>query len=175
MNSKKARTVIISLAMITTLFTSCKKEKDKDEPTSTEMELYNMAKSASGFTWYKNSSAFLSKSSGSGHSFPLLRTRYNANAASKLDANGKIIAGSVFAENSLIVKELNSDASTLERYAILYKKPGHADADENGWVWGYINADQSIASPSADKGSACKGCHSQSDNIDYMLMNKFFQ
>ena len=43
-----------------------------------------------------------------------------------------------------------------------------------GWVWGYINADESIAAPASEKGSQCISCHSQSDNIDYMLMNKYF-
>jgi hypothetical protein len=150
---------------------SCKKEK---EAKGTDKELYDLAKETTGFTWYKNSSALLNKSSGSGHPQQFLRTRYNAIASSKLDANGKIIAGTSFPEGSLIVKELYDNATTLGRYAILYKKAASPDADAKGWVWGYINADGGVAAEASKKGSSCNGCHSQSDNIDYMLMNKYF-
>lgn len=175
MKNKLAIAFVCTVSFVTVLSTvsSCKKDKD-DEPTPTDTELLNMARETSGFMWYKNSSALLNKSSGSGHSQPLLRTRFNSIASAKLDANGKIISGSFFADGSLIVKELNDNASTLARYAILYKKAGHADADSKGWVWGYMNADGSVAEPASNKGSACNSCHSQTDNIDYMLMNKYF-
>ncbi len=150
---------------------SCKKS---DEPAGTDKELYDMAKETQGFTWYKYTSAYLPKSSGSGHNQPLLRTRFNKEAATKLDSLGKVMSGASFPEGSLIVKELNDDPSTLVRYAILYKKTGHTDADANGWVWGYINADGTVSEPASNKGKACIGCHSQADNIDYVLMNKYF-
>jgi hypothetical protein len=84
------------------------------------------------------------------------------------------MTGSTFPEGSLIVKELNDNSTTLGRYAILYKKSGSADADAKGWVWGYINADGGVAETASKKGSSCTSCHSQADNIDYMLMNKYF-
>ncbi|HNR20399.1 MAG TPA: cytochrome P460 family protein [Bacteroidia bacterium] len=169
---------ILSLLMLTVIiavsFNSCKKKDDDDEPTAFDTELYNMAKETSGFVWFKNSSSALPKSSGTGHSQPFLRTRYNAAAATQLDSTGQILTGATFPENSLIVKELLNSSSVLERYAILYKKPSNENADAKGWVWGYINADGSVAEPTSNKGSACTGCHSQSDNIDYMLMKKYF-
>lgn len=148
----------------------------KDVVTAdTDTELYNMAKETNGFTFFKKTATLLAKSSGTGHSAqPLLRTRYNAIAAAKLDTNGRIMAGTTFPEGSLIVKELYNNATTLARYAVLYKKPSSADADAKGWVWGYINADGSVVNAAAQKGSGCTGCHSQTDNIDYMLMNKYF-
>lgn len=164
--------IILSFTVVITLtFSSCSKEK---EATGTDKELFEMAKETSGFTWFKNSSAYLSKSSGSAHPQSLLRTRYNAIAASQLDSAGKILPSATFPEGSLVVKELLDNSSTLDRYAILYKKPGSSDADANGWVWGYINADGTVAEPASEKGASCIGCHSQADNIDYMLMNKFF-
>jgi hypothetical protein len=148
---------------------SCKKkEKELDE------ELFELAKETSGFVWYKNSSSLLSKSSGSGHPQTSLRTRYNAAAATKLDANGKITANATFPEGALIVKELYENSTTVSRYAILYKKTDSPSADAKGWVWGYIDANGKVAEPASNKGKACISCHSQSDNIDYMLMNKFF-
>jgi hypothetical protein len=165
------KTIFTTFILLTTVWTinSCKKEeKEIDE------ELFQLAKETSGFVWYKNSSSLLSKSSGSGHPQTSLRTRYNSTAATKLDANGKINANATFPEGSLIVKELYESASSLTRYAILYKKSDSPFADAKGWVWGYINADGKVAEVASNKGKACISCHNQSDNIDYMLMNKFF-
>lgn len=134
-----------------------------------------MAQSSEGFTWFKNSEALLDKSSGSGHPQAFLRTRYNSIAAQQLGEDGRILPDAVFAEGALIVKELYENSSTLSRYAVLYKSSGNEDADVNGWVWGYINADGNVAVSASEKGAACSGCHSQSESIDNMLMNKFFE
>ena len=162
--------LIFIMSTIVLTLDACKKNK----VAGIDQELYDLSKETSGFTWYKNSSAFLNKSAGSGHSQPLLRTRYNAVAATMLDASGKVMEGITFPEGSLIVKELNENSSTLERYAILYKKSDSEDADANGWVWGYLEDDGKVIQPASDKGSSCISCHSQADNIDYMLMNKYF-
>lgn len=150
---------------------SCKKDK---EAIGTDKVLYDMAKQTNGFTWYKNNDMLLDKSSGSGHPQAFLKTRYNTIASSMLDTNGKIALNAAFPEGSLIVKELYSNTSTLDRYAILYKNTSNENADTKGWVWGYINADGSVAESSTNKGESCIGCHSQTGQIDYMLMNKFF-
>lgn len=152
-------------------FNACKKD---NEEKSTDEELYEMSKETNGFVWYKNSSALLDKSSGSAHPQALLRTRYNAIAATQLNSDGKVDSNAVFPEGSLIVKELFDNPTTLGRYAILYKNSESADADAKGWVWGYINADGEVSASASMKGSSCINCHSQANNIDYMLMNKFF-
>lgn len=165
----------ILLAVLASL-NACK--KDDDEPgsnKSTDEMLYDLAKSSDGFTWYKNSDALLDKSAGSGHGQPLLRTRYNAKAATALDADGKIKAGTTFTDESLVVKELYDNANTPAIYAVMYKKTGHPDADAEGWVWAYLNVNGSVLTSAASKGSGCRGCHGQADHIDYTLMNKFFQ
>jgi hypothetical protein len=165
---------ILSIWMITLImcgFFACK----NDEPAEgTDQELFSMAKETAGFTWYKNSNSLLSKSAGSGHPQPFLKTRYNSIAASKLTSAGKIQSGASFPEGSLIVKELYENATTLDRYAILYKKSTSPDADAKGWVWGYINANGTVSISANQKGQACISCHSQADHIDYMLMNKYF-
>lgn len=169
----KPKTIFILFIFLIGIWTinSCKKEK---EVTGIDKELYDMAKETSGFTWFKNSNSLLNKSSGSGHPQPLLRTRYNSVAVTKLDSTKKIMVGVTFPEGSLIVKELYESSTKLTRYAILYKKSGSAEADAKGWVWGYINSDGSVAESASKKGSSCISCHSQADNIDYMLMNKYF-
>lgn len=162
---------LLFFVVVLIFLSSCKKENNID---GTDKELYDMAIDTSGFTWFKNSSVLLNKSSGSGHPQPYLRTRYNAIAATKLDSAGNIILGTNFPEGSLVVKELFENSTTLKRYAILYKNSSNENADANGWVWGYINEDMTVAEPSSNKGASCKSCHSQADNIDYMLMNKYF-
>lgn len=160
----------ITLSIIVAFSTSCK----KDKPEGTDLELYSMAKETSGFTWYKFSNALLNKSDGSGHNEPYLRTRYNEIAATMLDSVGKVKSDAAFPNGSLIVKELYASQSELGRYAILLKSSTHEDADANGWVWGYMEADGKVVNSAVDKGAACIGCHSQGSNIDYMLMNLFF-
>lgn len=162
---------ICVLFCVSLFFVSCKKEKVPDD---TDIKLYNMAVKTTGFTWYKFSDMNLDKSSGSGHNFPFLRTRFNDVAATQLDANGKVIDGIDFPEGSLIVKELINQDLDIERYAILYKESSNEFADADGWVWGYINSDKTIAASALDKGASCISCHQQAGNIDQVLMNKFF-
>jgi len=138
------------------------------------LELYGFAQETEGFTWFAHSSSSLDKSSGSGHSNPRLRTRFNKIASQMLDSNGRVEKNAQFAEGSVIVKELQDKKSSLERYAILYKDSNNQFADAQGWVWGYINSDGSVAETAENKGKACIGCHQQSGSIDYTLMNKFF-
>jgi hypothetical protein len=146
----------------------------KDKAFETDAELYNLARETSGFSWYGNTDSLLSKSAGSGHGQPFLRTRYNNLAATRLDSAGKVMENAAFPEGSLIVKELFEAGSMLDRYAVLYKNSNHSNADAKGWVWGYINADGSVAVSASKKGNSCISCHSQQGNIDYMLMNKYF-
>jgi hypothetical protein len=174
----KTSLMLSTLLVVIVTINSCKKEdqaKETEQTKTTDQDLYDLAKATTGFVWYKKSTTLLNKSSGSAHPYPFLRTRYNDIAAKKLDANGKIIPGGSFAEGSMIVKELYENSTTIARYAILYKKAASTDADAKGWIWGYINADGKVAEPASRKGSSCISCHSQADNIDYMLMNKYFQ
>ena len=163
------KVVLGSLVVLTTM--ACSKNK---VGKNSDQELYDMANTTEGFTWYKNSDAYLPKSSGTGHNFPKLRTRFNAVASQMLDSVGKVQSGISFPEGSLIVKELVNDDNSLARYAILLKDTDNENADPQGWVWGYINEDKSVASSAADKGNSCISCHQQSGSIDYVLMNKFF-
>jgi hypothetical protein len=159
------------IALFLLVIFSCKKRL---EPAiGIDKEMFLMAIQSSDFTWYKNDPTYLGRSSGSGHSYSMLRTRYNAIAAAMLDSNGKVKEGASFPEGSFIVKELSND-NTPGRYAMLLKRAAAAEADEKGWVWGYVNSDERVVTAASEKGDACKGCHNQEGSIDYMLMNKFF-
>jgi hypothetical protein len=162
--------ILHALLLLSSIFlvNGCKKDEEAD---GIDKELLDLASSTSGFTWYKNSASFLPKSSASAHPFSYLRTRYNAIASVALDSSGKVIDSTLFPEGSLVVKELSNSIGGLDRYAILLKRTGNPNADSKGWVWGYINKDKSVAEPASKKGASCSGCHSQTGNIDYMLMN----
>lgn len=165
------RVRLVLFAAVSLALAGCRHEPDQDPMDARLLEL---ARDADGHVWYKGSDSFLPKSAGSGHTQALLRTRYNNVAGELLDANGQVLPDTVFADGSLIVKELWDDASTLSLYAILLKEPADPNADGNGWVWGYIQPDGTVLQPSSAQGAACRSCHSQEGNIDFSLMNKYF-
>lgn len=167
----KYLTLVLVIVVIISSLNACKKDKIA---TGIDKQLLDMAKETSGFTWYKNSNALLNKSSGSGHSQPYLRTRYNNIASTVLDSTGRITPGSVFPDGSLVVKELFDNSTDIGRYAVLYKQPGNANSDATGWVWGYVNANGTVSESATNKGSDCRSCHSQTNNIDLNLMNIYF-
>ena len=155
---------VLSLVII-----SCKKT-----PKGIDGEIFELSEETVGFVWYKNSEAFLPKSSGSGHDFPFLKTRFNSIASTQLDNNRKVIDTAVFPEGSVIVKELFDDKEKFKRYASLWKNSASPYADSDGWVWGYIDAKGKVIESAENKGVSCIGCHNQTGNIDKVLMNKFF-
>ena len=160
-----------TICLLMLLVSSCKHESFE---ARFETEIYNKAKSTDGYVWFKYSNISLQKSAGSGHEQPLLKTRYNEIAATQLDSLGRIKTGAAFPEASMVVKELLDNNGIIEVYAVLYKNSQHPSADSKGWVWGYYNKDGTVRISSSLKGKDCSGCHSQSLNKDYMLMNKYF-
>lgn len=147
------------------------------EPTPTEpgavtefsdAELSLRARASTGWTYYKNRADTLLRSTGSGHAEARLRTRFNATAAAQLDANGKVRTGASFADSSLIVKELII-GGTLNRYAVMMKVRGSANASVGGWLWAYYAPDGATQISIGGKGGACVSCHSS--GIDYVRMN----
>lgn len=172
MKTIKPLIALLSTAcLLSLLISSCKYDNVEGR---FETEIFNKAKSANGYVWFKYSNISLQKSSGSGHVQPLLKTRYNAVAAGQLDSLGRIKIGATFPEESMVVKELLDNSGNIEVYAVLYKKSKHPNADSKGWVWGYYNKDGTVVISSALKGKDCSGCHSQSGNEAYMLMNKYY-
>ncbi|MCC6817250.1 MAG: cytochrome P460 family protein [Saprospiraceae bacterium] len=161
--------LLVLIGMI--LAVSCSKD---EAATGSDLELLNLAKASGIWVYYKLDSSYLNRSSGSGHNFKKLRTRFNAIAATQLDIDGKVKSNAQFADGSVVVKELTDDTHHVERFAILYKNSTHADADSRGWVWGYVNADGTVSESATKKGNSCIGCHTQVGSLDYILMNKFF-
>lgn len=162
---------------------SCKYHKEIVSPIitkdtvdyGTDSILYINAKSRNNYTWYYLKDTLLSRSTGTGHPQPFFKTRFNSIAATKLNSQGRILDNAKFPEGSMIVKELILSDSSTTRFAIIYKQANSKNADINGWVWGYINFDGKVAIQASQKGVACISCHSQSESIDDVLMNKYFK
>ena len=133
----------------------------------TDAQVSMLARAPSGWTYYRNQPATLTRSSGSGHTESHLRTRYNEVAATQLDADGKVRGNAAFADSSLIVKELIA-GGTLNRYAVMMKMRGSENAS-SGWLWAYYRPDGSTVISITNQGTACTGCHST--GIDYTRMN----
>lgn len=183
MTSPKKIVLSLSALFICALvvLTACRKDEGDDDDDNGIMGelnidslMFALANEQSGFTWYKNSDVILESSSFTGHQEDSLRTRYNTTASAFLDNNGKVISGTIFPEGSLIVKELYHNNTTVSTYAIMYKKPGHINANADGWVWGYLDIAGNVKIPASDMGIQCVGCHNQNGSIDFTLMNKAY-
>lgn len=170
-NMSNKSIIFSGLGVFLLSFSACKHDQITND---VNWDLYELAKDTNGYTWFKNSNSALPRSSGSGHTTPLLRTRFNEIAATQLDSVGRVKLGITFPEGSVIVKELLNADESLERYALLSKDSSNEYADANGWVWGYIYPDGTVAEKAENKGRSCTGCHSQAESIDYTLMNKFY-
>ena len=116
------------------------------------------------------------KSSGSGHTTPWLRVRYNALAAGQLDpVTGRPRAGALFPTGAAVVKELfAARTGGPTQYAVMRKDPANALATPTGWTWAILNANGSVSVSATQKGAGCAGCHGQAGNVDATLMSKFF-
>lgn len=134
----------------------------------TDATVSALARASSGWTYYKNRPDTLLRSVASGHAETRLRTRFNARAATQLDAAGKVRAGADFPDSSLIVKELIV-GGVLNRYAVMMKLRGSANASAGGWLWAYYAPDGATQIGIGGRGYACAGCHSV--GIDFTRMN----
>jgi hypothetical protein len=136
------------------------------EPT--DVTLSALATESAGWTYYKNRADTLLRSVGSGHVEARLRTRFNARAATQLDAAGKVRVGSSFPDSSLVVKELII-GGVLSRYAVMYKLRGSSNAGTGGWLWAYYAPDGATQIGIAGRGGACQSCHAS--GVDHVRMN----
>ena len=122
-------------------------------------------------TWkyFANSPAPVAKSNTvSPHTESFVAVRYNTKAATRLDAAGRVIAGSTFPDSSIVVLEL-SDGTTVTTYAAMMKLPNSASAGPGGWVWGEYAPGGNIRTSTNTRGSSCATCHGK--GLDYTRMN----
>jgi hypothetical protein len=158
---------ILSLLSFLTIF-SC--NDTSNTPPSNEMtdgKLLDLINSTTTWTRYKFSPDTLLRSFGSGHSEPRLVVRYNAKAATQLDANGKVKSNPSFPDSSLIVKDLITGGQ-LSLTAVMMKLPSSQN-NGAGWLWSEIEPNGTPRFSITSRGSGCIACHSA--GTDYTRMN----
>jgi hypothetical protein len=153
------------------LLTGCSKDRTI---SGFDAELFSKAQRKDGFVYYNFSTEYLETPEDAEHKSKYLRTKYNYLAATILDSNGLVIPGSIFPEGSLIVNEMSSIKGEPEKLAIMFKDAKNVYADKNGWVWSYLNADNTVIEPASRMGVSCIACHSKPGNIDMTLMSDYF-
>jgi hypothetical protein len=132
-------------------------------PAVTDDDLGVLSRPAAVWTYFNNSPALIARASSSPHPETVIRVRYNPFAAGQLDAAGRVKAGAVFPDSSVIVKELYN-GTTLSTTAVMMKLNG-----SRSWIWAVYGADGSVQYSTAGRGGACSSCHSS--GIDYTRMN----
>lgn len=161
-----AGVLIASLGLV-----QCTKETPEPDPVPpktvtaiTDQELLDMAKTTSGYTYYKNSNDITASSPQSGHN-DFFRVRFNSIALAALTDNGKLPEGGTFPEGSVIVKELHKlqDGTEQTGLAVMIKRKGDPNASEKDWVWGeYFGGTTANAKMVTSKGTGCLSCHAGS-------------
>ena len=136
-------------------------------PAVSNADLARLSQSALPWTYYKHSATPVKRSS-QAHTESHALVRYNALAATQLDAAGKVRAGASFPDSSIIVKEL-SNGTTITTYAVMMKLRGSASAGFDGWIWAEFGPNAAVKYPTGGRGAACSSCHKA--GIDYTRMN----
>lgn len=131
---------------------SCTKDRT---PTGIDAELFSKAQKED----LKYFNDYQESSKETGHKSTYFRRKYNALAAASVDSS-EAINLNIFQEGSMIVYEMNSiNKGKGEKFAIMFKDKTSEYKDQNGWVWSYVNADNTIIEPASRKGVSCISCH----------------
>ena len=141
-----------------TVFLAC---ENKSISISTDAALFKEITSGSGYVYYN-----------AGNLVPLVpesvhgnfRLRFNAVAASALDADLELPPGAAFPTGSIIVKEAHT-GNTITLYAIMKKDPANPNAS-NGWLWAELGPTGTPVYGIMNKGGGCVPCHSLTPNRD---------
>ena len=136
-------------------------------PSVSDATLYSIVRGDPSWTFYKRSATPIARSSRP-HPESHALVRYNARAATQLDAVGKVRSGASFPDSSIIVKAL-SNGSTLATYAVMMKLSGSASSGPGGWIWAEYGPAGAVKFSTTSRGSACTSCHVA--GIDYTRMN----
>jgi hypothetical protein len=152
------------LFAILIVFNSCVSDKEEGTVVS-DATMYGLAKNPSSFSFYENNSDTLHADPSSPH-VVYVRVRFNPRARSVMNDSLNKLEGTVFPDESMIVKEVyRSKGGPLVSYEIMYKVQGAANSGD-GWIWSEQSADGNVIYSSAKKGDQCVQCHSQGVNSD---------
>jgi len=151
---------ILLLVCSVILLSQC--EKDPDPSGIDDDTLFSLVQN-NNFVYYKVSNTLLNGAGDSPHgSFKL---RFNAKAASVLDASGKLPTGVSFPDSSIVLKEVYS-GNTLQLLIPMMKLPSH-NQSASGWLWAEYGPSGKVVYALNKAGSGCTGCHGRSTNRDF--------
>lgn len=161
---KNAITFLIVFGFISILACTSKKQEGI---IITDDVLYNLVKSPTSFTYYKNTlDTLLADSATNGSHGNYVRIRFNQKAISALNDSVSSPIKIFFPNESLIVKEIyDQSGSALLVLAVMYKFPGSANSG-SGWVWAEYLPNGQVAYSSINKGAGCVSCHARGNNFD---------
>jgi hypothetical protein len=154
MNKSSLFFIVIAFSL---LFTSCKKDRTI---SGFDAELFTKAQASDNWTYLNFKQDFSTPPNTTGHKSLFFRTKFNATAANNnFTDKGELIDGATFEDGSMIVNEMCNTIGVIDKYAIMYKDSKNEFADKNGWVWSYVNADNTIIEPASRIGISCIKCH----------------
>jgi hypothetical protein len=154
---KKLNVFLLGITGLMGLY-SCSHSADKINE-----QLYSSAMD-SGLLPFKNGDTLTAKGTSPHGNFVL---KVNAEMASVLDGNGKIVSGKEIPEGALIVKEI-IDNNGLNLIALM-KKERKSKFAKDGWIWAEYKPGGAIYYDAKKKGASCVGCHSGAGNQDFTL------
>lgn len=126
-----------------------------------------------GYTVFPNAEEFTAgRLNGSEAHRPIVRASLNVRALGALQ-NGRLPAGGVFPDGSVIVKEVQPRAGApATTYAVMYKDARNAIAG-SGWLWAEFGPDGSVQYSASNRGGACVSCHQREDGRSNDLVRTF--
>lgn len=160
---------ILAITLVAAVFTSivgCQKTTEADKL------LFEKA-TDTGYTYYKADSTVKPSSSPSAHN-AFFRVKFNQTALAALTDSGRLPAGAVFPDGSIVVKELyNSVNGELQLLAVMEKASGNSAAGNN-WLWAEFEPGGKAVFSTSKKGNGCISCHNASGNRDYVRLFELF-
>lgn len=137
------------------IIAGCTKDRT---PNGIDAEIFSKAKQKDLSDFFGNE--YRESAKDTGHKSAYFRRKYNNLAMTVVDSSESINPNFDFPEGSMIVYEMNSiNKGEPEKYAIMFKDKNSDYKDSKGWVWSYINADNTVIEPASRKGISCISCH----------------
>ncbi len=156
--------VFFFMATLVLFFSSCSTKKNEGLVVS-DGTLFNIAQTASAFTYYKNSSDTLLSDPSSPHG-GYMKVRFNQKAMTVMNDSANRLLSPSFPDGSMVVKEIyNQPGGVLIELAVMYKVNGAINTG-GGWVWSEFLFDGTVEYSTANSGASCIGCHQGSSNMD---------